>query len=317
MGEQVAPYIVWNDPSVLAEGSGYRMWLSGGDARDLSRIRVSVYNAISPDGRAWTVGMTPVLEPGPGNAWDNLRIETPSVVRVGGVYHMYYSGFSEQGAAQGISQIGHAISADGLRWTKDPANPVVSGQNTNSRAWGFGGVGEPGALYDPIKGYLYLYYSGMRYSPANPTIGQAAVLLARSRDGSRFQAVKDSWGNQKAVLFQDLPGVIDHAWFGYTTPSATITPDGVFHLFASFMVAPGGPSTARCAMIDHAVSSNGVDFTLTEQGILAAGRGDWKNQNVRAPSVWGRNGSLMMWYAGDREAPFGASIALATRPLSY
>src|SRR5262249_336757 len=76
-------------------------------------------------GRSWTISPQPVLSAGlNASDGDNLRIETPTVVMVGGTYHMYYSGFSQHGATSGESQIGHATSLDGTNWVKDPRNPI-------------------------------------------------------------------------------------------------------------------------------------------------------------------------------------------------
>jgi hypothetical protein len=314
MGDPVAPHILWNDPSVLKEDGQFRMWLSGGDARNLTRIPVSIYEAYSPDGLHWRINPAPVLEPGPPSAWDGLRTETPSVIKAKSVYHLYYTGFDESGARSGISSIGHATSIDGRSWVKDPQNPVLKGQTSDPFRWGYGGVGEPCAFYDEATDSIYLYYVGLRYSPANPKVGHIAVLLAVSRDGSSFTPVLDVHKDSKVILFRDVPGAIDGAWFGYSSPSATRTPDGKIHLFAAFVVAPGGPATARNVLIAHAVSLDFENFTLQQEMILRAGLGDWKDHQVGAPSVLEENGRLLLWYAGQRANPFFAGIGLLSAP---
>jgi hypothetical protein len=316
MGSTPLPYMVWNDPSVLNDGSDFRMWLSGGDARDLTNIRVDVYQARSADGRSWTLSQQPVLSPGTNaDDWDNLRTETPSVVKVGGTYHMYYSGFSQQGAKTGESQIGHATSVDGTNWVKDLGNPILTGQNRDPHRWGYGGVGEPGVIYNANEGTFYLYYTGLRYSPGNPTIGQIGILLATSKDGSYFSPVLDASGQSKLILFQDVPGAIDGAWFGYSTASAFIDSYGRYQLFAAVVIAPEGPSTPQHICLTRAVSTNGVDFTLAEIGIVPAGQGDWKDHQVRAPSALELNGQVLMWFAGEALDPYRAAIGLVSHPM--
>ena len=75
------PAGVWNDPSVLKEGALYRMWLTSSVAP--GSADVSVYEATSSDGIAWTIDSNPQIVPGGTNGpWDDARCETPSVIQV-------------------------------------------------------------------------------------------------------------------------------------------------------------------------------------------------------------------------------------------
>ena len=66
----------------------------------------------------------------------------------------------------------------------------------------------------------------------------------------------------------------------------------------------------------RAVSGDGVDFKVVEDGIFFAGKGDWKDDQVRAPTMLIENGQLKLWFAGEMKKPhFGAGIGYATRPL--
>jgi len=310
------PAMVWNDPSVLKDGNTYRMWLSGGDPRNLKRIVVQVYAASSSDGKSWKIDRNPVLPVNPDpRQWDSLRIETPSVVKVEGIYHMYYSGADENNAKKGIFAIGHATSSDGVIWKRDPANPVVRDQRTDKFQWGYTGAGEPGVVYNPKDKTFYLYYAGMRYSKAEATIGNIGILLAQSKDGSRFTYY--TYDNGRAlILTRNVENAIKGAWFGYSTPSAIIASDGQFHLFTAFIVAPGGPATARHVVIAHAVSNDGKNFRIEEENIFEAGRGDWKDHQVRSPTVVESDGELKMWFAGETRKPvYGTGIGFATRPF--
>ncbi len=86
--------------------------------------------AYSMDGILWTrYGTTPVLIPSSNSAdWDGFYIFQPSVVKIDGIFHMFYSGGN--GLPLGvtgntISQgIGHACSLDGIIWIKDVSNPI-------------------------------------------------------------------------------------------------------------------------------------------------------------------------------------------------
>jgi len=307
MGQQ-AKNMVWNDPSVLKEGGKYRMWLSGGDPGDLSRIVVQVYHASSTDGLAWKIDPQPIVRPGPPGSWDDLRIETPSVVKVGGTYHLYYSGFNVAGAKEAIGSVGHATSPDGIHWTKDPANPVIVAQGDRFK-WGFRGAGEPGVVYDPRTGTFYLYYLGMRFSNDSKENGHIGVLLATSKDGSRFTHHTDAKGERKPAFYRDLD-TFKGAWYGYFTPSALITSDGLFHLFA----ATYGPKVPKYDSIVHAVSRNGTDFQVVEAPIFEFGRGDWKDEQVQSPTLVESPGRLEMWFAGEtRKGGYKYGIGYASR----
>jgi predicted GH43/DUF377 family glycosyl hydrolase len=314
MGDTV-PHMLWNDPSVLKEDGGYRMWLSGGDPRNVQRIVVQIYQARSTDGIDWKISGDPVLTPGP-EAWDSLRVETPSVVHVGDTYHLYYSGFDEAGAREGISAIGHATSRDGIHWSKDARNPVVQPQDRRRHAWGYRGVGEPGIVYDPKSETFYLYYTSMRFAPDDPTQGEIGILLATSKDGSRFEHSTKPNGERALVLTRDIEDAVSGAWFGYSAPSAVLDERGRFHLFCAFVVAPAGPATARHVTIDHAFSSDGLHYEVVERSLLEAGRGDWMDQQVRSPAVVRDDARFLLWFAAETRTPhFGAGIGLVEGPV--
>ena len=317
IGDSV-PHMLWNDPSVLQEGETYRMWLSGGDPREGSHVVVQVYEAESKDGLSWKIDPTPRLRAAPDPAaWDSLRIETPSVVKVGDTYHLYYSGGSYEAAQAAALSIGHATSPDGVNWSRDPANPIIARQDRDPHAWGYHGVGEPGVVYDQKRATFYLYYVSMRFATRDPTIGNVGILLATSRDGSHFEDYVDAQGQRALVLTRDVENARSGSWFGYSTPSALIAPDGRFHLFCSFIVLPQGPSSVRYVGLDHAVSPDGLHFEVVERSILEAGEGDWKDQHVRSPTVVENHGRLEMWFAGETRKPyFAAGIGFATREAS-
>jgi hypothetical protein len=113
------------------------------------------------------------------------------------------------------------------------------------------------------------------------------------------------------IFFRDVPYATKGAWFGYSTPSPVLTSDGQIRLFVTFVVAPKGPTTARHVVLAQGVSNDGIKFDLKEENMFEAGRGDWKDFQVRAPTVAEYEGRLHMWFAGERRSPFGAAIGYA------
>ncbi len=98
--------------SVFKDETGYKMYYSGKSYT--SQIGV----ATSPDGITWTRYISNPVVP-ITNSWETPGLVTPYVLRIDGVYHMWY----------GISWTGyliHATSPDGFTWTKDQGMVVIS-----------------------------------------------------------------------------------------------------------------------------------------------------------------------------------------------
>jgi len=123
------------------------MYFVGGDWDDL---RISY--ASSDDGISWNeYPGNPVLHLGAKQSWEEDKVFSPDVLLIKDVYHMWYAGEADHNR-----RIGHATSADGLLWVKDPANPVLG----LGAADGFGsaGVAHPAMLLSS-DGY-HLWYAG-------------------------------------------------------------------------------------------------------------------------------------------------------------
>lgn len=108
--------------------------------------------AYSSDGIAWTrYGTQPILIPsGNGTDWDATHFYRPSIIKSQGVYHMYFSGSNENidplTTVVYAHGIGHASSADGISWTKDP-NPIFI--YSDGVAWRNSRTYTPFVLFDP------------------------------------------------------------------------------------------------------------------------------------------------------------------------
>ena len=62
---------------------------------------------------------------GPGH-WDARIRERGWILREGGTYHMWYTGYADQGKDQ-TRLLGYATSTDGLQWTRHRHNPLLRG----------------------------------------------------------------------------------------------------------------------------------------------------------------------------------------------
>src|SRR5205807_5645312 len=103
---------------------------------------------------------------------DQLHTCDPSVLRVDGVYYLYYTGTSN---AQGQNNaIGLALSTDGTHWTRaNGGAPIVpaAGDNTSGNPYG---AGQPSVVY--LNGWFYLLFTDTTGKAADPGGGGQFVL---------------------------------------------------------------------------------------------------------------------------------------------
>ena len=135
-------------PCVLFDGTTYHMWFGGhsGPTRQIGY-------ATSPDSINWTKNLgNPVLKPGLSGSWDDEFVDSPDVLFIDGVYHMWYSG--SDGTK---TQSGHATSPDGINWTKDSDNNPVLEPDSSGR-WDDIMSYQPSVLFDGTT--YHMWYSG-------------------------------------------------------------------------------------------------------------------------------------------------------------
>src|SRR5258706_13032056 len=107
---------------------------------------VQLFRFTSSDAVNWTLNpTTPVLTVAAAT-WDQGGNETPAVVSFGGKYHMFWTGYPDAWPALDPMhfRIGHAISTDGIAWTKDASYLLGPSGVTNDFAQYI--VDEPGPV---------------------------------------------------------------------------------------------------------------------------------------------------------------------------
>jgi len=102
-------------PSVIRSGQLYRMWFT-----DVSAEPWCIRHASSPDGRSWRLTPEPCVVV--DQAWEKQNLFYPTVLRIGGVYLMWYGSYWSE--RPDTTALGFAASLDGLKWYKHPQNPV-------------------------------------------------------------------------------------------------------------------------------------------------------------------------------------------------
>src|SRR5512135_770440 len=74
---------------------------------------------------AWRpVAANPVFQGAGDDAWDRKIRERGYILVEDGTFHLWYTGYNDDRSATKF--LGHATSPDGLRWTRDPANPIFT-----------------------------------------------------------------------------------------------------------------------------------------------------------------------------------------------
>ncbi len=111
-------------PTIVKTDGMYRMWFT--------RVGQSpwvICHAVSPDGLAWKDSPAPVLEL--DQPWELDRLFYPTVVQQNGVYLMWYGSYWRDARPAQKTALGFAVSQDGVKWHKHPANPVFKPEPKN------------------------------------------------------------------------------------------------------------------------------------------------------------------------------------------
>lgn len=280
----------WNDPSVLNEGREYVMYMTTTRGKPFE-TPVLPFRAVSKDGLNWTLSPKKALLSNEGT--DYAKIETPSVVKFRGKYHMFFTGVYEEGSLPAMS-IGHATSLDGKKWTLSNRGEPVLQATGNLADWNGYAVAEPGAIVYQDKIYVYYGATGGRPSGNPPQL--QVIALAITTDGVNYS-------QPLSVLRQcPLQYPPEKGYCGYSTPAALVI-DGNIHLF--YAVAQfrkhANPDWAQVAL-HHAKSMNGgTQFVQDDLAVMRRGQHAWLETEVRSPSLLLEGDTLKMWYAGHGE----------------
>lgn len=279
---------LWNDPSVVKLDDGrYAMYMTT-SVEEPFKPPILPFRAVSRDGVAWTLEpKEPLLRP----VAPYVNVETPSVVRFKGQWHMYYMGVMPPGSVP-ASHIGHAVSDDGITWRHDPNGARVVGATGKVTDWNGFLVSEPGAVV--FNGRLYLYFCALGARPGGRPTQIHSIGLATSDDGFKFDAPRRVLSADESI-FPPSKG-----YTGYATVSA-VPYNGRMHLFYNVIANPGmtGSDVEQVAL-HHSVSADGVGgWKQDAQPIFTREDFDWTDGGgIISPSVIVENGRVRMWFAG-------------------
>lgn len=237
------PKALWNDPSILKLNGTYVMYATANVGGKWGTVLP--FRGTSQDGIHWDMSTRPLLELGKSGSFDEDSVETPSVVRFKGKYHMFYTGIVK-GLIKQKMAIGHAISDDGITWRRVSEKPLIKPTGNFFRDWNGFHVAEPGAVVFNNRLFVYFHASGRRDGGGSPG-NQSAIGYIVSDDGFNFSPMKK-------ILTQGpmYPTSAPERYLGYSTPSAVVA-GGKVHLF--YDVIASKPSWQQVAL-HHAVSTD-------------------------------------------------------------
>ena len=166
-------------PSIMQTGSGEDMWWCSqlpGVPRPGDQILFA--QGPSADGPFSAPGGGPAVQVF-GNSptgFDQLHTCDPSVIMVGGVYYLYYTGTSN---AQGQhNAIGVATSSDGINWQRANSGvPIVSEADDFTGGNPYG-AGQPSVVYR--DGWFYLLFTDTTGKASAPNTPAQFVLRSTS-----------------------------------------------------------------------------------------------------------------------------------------
>jgi predicted GH43/DUF377 family glycosyl hydrolase len=290
----------WNDPSVIKIGSSYVMYASSDQNFDGN---IKIYRMISTDGIRWALSPAkPVFQANPDvKSWDHRAVETPSVIYFGGKYHLFYTGYPSNLNDSSSYKIGHAVSTNGISWTRDPNFILAPTNPAGAPNLDFNQyvVGEPGAVVFQNK--IYLYFTALG---ANTSVGTTlqTIGLTTSSDGVHWSKAQNSLSPDQSLYPRS-------SWLGYSAPQPVVL-NGQVHLF--FDVVQATPW--KQLKLHHAKSSNGVTGWIQDTNPIYSDKDfNWASNEIRSPSALLDGNNLLLWFAGDNGSSLG--IGLAECPL--
>src|SRR5262249_23049801 len=172
------------DPSVLKDGSTWKMWYTGDDS---NKKRIAY--ATSTDGMTWAKGGKVIAPEDPGvSANIQFGAFAPTVWKTASGFSMLLTGRKLVGGPLFQTKIMETTSTDGLVWAGP--SPALNPSGTNTK-FDFSNLNSPDILSDPGTASPYkLYYSGNTID-ANGNF-HTRIGLATSANGTSFNKFNGS-----------------------------------------------------------------------------------------------------------------------------
>jgi len=155
LGQDINHPIMTAAPYVIFDEGRYKMWYCSGtewrSANNNPEPIYTVFYAESDDGIHWNPHQEPVIE----YAFDGEIVSAPWVLKINGMYHMWYSKRGYLSKTMKNFSVGYAVSSDGIKWNRQDER---AGIQVSESGWDSEMVCYPS--FYPYKDKVYMFYSG-------------------------------------------------------------------------------------------------------------------------------------------------------------
>ena len=247
------------DPTVLKDGSTWKMWYTGDDS---SKKRVAY--ATSAEGVTWAKGGKVIAPEDPGvSANIEFGAFAPTVWKTATGYSMLLTGRKLVGGGVFQTKVMNSSSADGVSWSGPSPALNPSGSDTN---FDFSNLNSPELLQDPGAPAPYkLYYSGNTLDASGNF--HTRIGLATSNDGNSFNKVN---GSQTGDAVLDV-GALGSAFDGRQASGLSVAaPFGATPKLVGFYWGTRGSDFKP--RLGEATSSDGTTWTKVPVSARTAAR---------------------------------------------
>lgn len=210
--------------------------------------------------------------------WDYVGVQQPKILFEDGLYKMWYLGLADGSA----SNVGYAISSDGINWTKPFSDPVLSPGVSGS--WDETST-IAGAVIKEESGYK-MYYVGW----SNP-YEQWHIGLATSSDGI-------TWQKHPLPVLYGTTG-----WETRIVPSSILKISGIYYLYYY-------GSMVNNNKIGLATSTDGINWTKYSGNPILEATQSWEGSGIAHPSVIKDEGIYKMVYVNKASNGFGIATSI-------
>jgi hypothetical protein len=182
--------------------------------------------------------------------WRNVQVYNPTVLRVDGVYKMWFLGNATATRTNDMN-LGYAESADGLNWEEHAGNPVLTQEDL---PWG-GAWQTPHVIYDTEEDSYKMWF----------------IMADTSRDEHNeviFHEQRLGFGTSKDGLKWDIhPQPLD---LKGRRPCVLKADDGTYEMWMNSAPEPDGDFRSMARHIFRFTSEDGLHWTRDGEPVVSA-----------------------------------------------
>ena len=296
------------NPFVVVRDGEYWLFYAGAEKNGARRICLATCPI--DDVTKWK-RHGPLFERGGKGSFDETWCVLPCVHRIGGKWHLYYTGRSADANAglQAFRGIGLAVSDDLLNWKKTAPEPILLGDGFAQWPDNRGIAGGGPILEIPQPDGRILYR--LNYTLANGGLGRELAVnqakqsvIAHSYDGLKWFDKRHVLGPRREATYEDAATIALNPWRTAT--------GGWRAIYAGIGTRFGAYSICEAASDDGLVWHRGKPGE--NLALPPTGKG-WESKMTEYPHVVREGALLRLFYCGNGYGTTGIGTATA-KPLA-